>query len=218
MVDDHPLILEGYKKSLDSLEDDNFAFNIATAYNCDEALYKINAATTKKPYHFFYFDVNLPASSDKKFKSGKDLAVLAKNKFPQSKIIILTMLEDDYRINHIMSELNPHGMLIKNDIDHEEFIHSFKQIEKGQIYYSSSIIDLLNRLNFKANTEQLDTTDIEIISLISKGIKTIDLPGFVNLSLSSIEKRKRNIKKTLKLGKANDTELVQKARSIGVIS
>lgn len=217
MVDDHPLILEGYKKSLDSLEDGNFEFNIATAYNCDEALYKINAATARKPYHFFYFDINLPASSDNKFKSGKDLAVFAKKKFPNSKIVIFTMLEDDYRINHILSELNPDGMLIKNDIDHEEFVHSFKQIEKGQIYYSSSIIDLLSRLNFKANTEQLDPTDIEIISLISKGIRTVDLPNFVNLSLSSIEKRKRSIKKTLKLGKANDAELVKKAKSIGVI-
>ncbi len=218
MVDDHPLMLEGYKQSLVRMEDDDFSFNVATAYNCDDALYKIDSAGKTKPYHFFYFDINLPASNDNEFKSGKDLAIYAKEKFPESKIVIFTMLDDDFQLNNIMSELNPDGMLIKNDIDHEEFVHSFKQIAKGQIYYSSSIIDLLNRLNFKAYGEQLNAIDLEIINLIAKGIKTVDLPNHVNLSLSSVEKRKRNIKRALKLDKANDRELISKAKEMGIIS
>jgi hypothetical protein len=53
--------------------------------------------------------------------------------------------------------------------------------------------------------------------LIAQGIKTINLPNFIPLSLSSIEKRKANIKKQLILNSGSDKELIDIAKKLGFI-
>jgi hypothetical protein len=53
--------------------------------------------------------------------------------------------------------------------------------------------------------------------LIAQGIKTINLPDFIPLSLSSIEKRKANIKKQLILNSGTDKELIDVAKNMGFL-
>jgi hypothetical protein len=53
--------------------------------------------------------------------------------------------------------------------------------------------------------------------LIADGVKTINIPDFVPLSMSSIEKRKVNIKAQLINGTGNDKELIHSAKRLGLI-
>jgi len=62
-----------------------------------------------------------------------------------------------------------------------------------------------------------DDNDSKILQLIAQGIKTINLPDFIPLSLSSIEKRKANIKKQLILNSGSDKELIDIAKKLGFI-
>ena len=53
--------------------------------------------------------------------------------------------------------------------------------------------------------------------LISQGIKTVNLPNYIPLSMSAIEKRKANIKGQLLMGKGNDSDLISIAKKLGLI-
>ena len=53
--------------------------------------------------------------------------------------------------------------------------------------------------------------------LIAEGFKTKDLPKYIPLSLSAIEKRKASIKKQLILESGSNKELLDSAKSLGLI-
>jgi len=63
MVDDHPMIIEGYRNTL--LENFKKPVNcvIDTAANCDEALALIKKNATKKPYDIAFIDIKMPVLS-----------------------------------------------------------------------------------------------------------------------------------------------------------
>lgn len=69
---------------------------------------------------------------------------------------------------------------------------------------------------FKKNINW-DNYDNEILILISQGVKTINLPNYIPLSMSAIEKRKANIKDQLLKGKGSDKDLVSKAKKNWIV-
>ena len=139
MVDDHPIILEGYQNVLMATKDEEQTLLIDTANNCDTAEIMINRSADATPYDVCFFDISLPASKDGKYQSGEDLALLAKRMLPDAKIIILTMFNESFRIHNIIKEINPDGFLIKSDLTSMELADAFHQILKSPPYYLSLI-------------------------------------------------------------------------------
>ena len=45
IVDDHPMIVEGYKNAILSMNLENYSFNIDIADNCDNGFQKIKTST-----------------------------------------------------------------------------------------------------------------------------------------------------------------------------
>jgi hypothetical protein len=57
-----------------------------------------------------------------------------------------------------------------------------------------------------------------MIQLIVDGIKTKDLPNFIPLSLSALEKRKANIKRQLIYEGGSDAELIEQVKKMGLLN
>ena len=131
MVDDHPIIIEGYQNVLMASKDDDQTLLMDTASNCDTAVIMIERAAKGTPYDVCFFDISLPASEDGKYTSGEDLALLAKKMMPNSKIVILTMFNESFRIHNIIKEIDPDGFLIKSDLTSMELVDAFHQILKS---------------------------------------------------------------------------------------
>src|SRR5690606_6354793 len=89
MVDDHPMIIEGYQNTLMATKKDHQVLMIDTANNCDNAFELLKKAEDSKPYDVIFFDISLPASKDGKITSGEDLAEIARHIMPEAKVIIL---------------------------------------------------------------------------------------------------------------------------------
>jgi hypothetical protein len=53
--------------------------------------------------------------------------------------------------------------------------------------------------------------------LISQGVKTVNLPNYIPLSMSAIEKRKANIKDQLLKEKGSDKDLIEIAKKLGFL-
>ena len=217
LIDDHPIILEVYKMALKNagLLIENAAFEIETAQNSDIALQKIAIASKSDGFDIIFLDIKLPPSSDGKILSGEDIGVKINQLLPNSKIIISTTFNDNYRVQNILKNVNPDGFLIKNDIDTEELIEAIRTVIFDPPYYSKSVIKLLRK---QISSEYLlDKIDRQLLHELSIGTKMKDLPNVIPMSIAGIEKRKRQLKEMFNVQENEDRELILKAKEKGFI-
>ncbi|WP_438963760.1 response regulator [Winogradskyella sp.] len=215
MVDDHPIIIEGYQNVLMTTKEEDQTLLIDTANNCDTAQLMINRASKGTPYDVCFFDISLPASEDGKYASGEDLALLAQRVIPEAKIIILTMFNESFRIHNIIKEINPDGFLIKSDLTSMELADAFQQILRFPPYYSSTVSNYIK----KTISSEIYVDDInrKILHLLSQGVKTKSLSEYIPLSTSAIEKRKKQLKLLFSVSDGKDETLLQEAREKGYL-
>ena len=213
MVDDHPIIIEGYQNVLLATKQDDQELHVDTANNCDEAVTMIEQASKKYPYDVCFFDISLPGSKDGKYASGEDLALLAKKLMPRAKI--LTMFNESFRIHNIIKEIDPHGFLIKSDLTSMELADGFQQILKSPPYYSSTVSNYMK----KSISSEIYIDDInrKILHLLSQGIKTKNLNEYIDISTSAIEKRKKSLKILFSVDDGKDETLLKEAREKGYL-
>ncbi|RNC87731.1 MAG: DNA-binding response regulator [Winogradskyella sp.] len=215
MVDDHPIIIEGYMNVLMATKTDNQNLIIDTANNCDMAEIMINRAAKGIHYDVCFFDISLPPSQDGRYTSGEDLAKLAKTMLPAAKIIILTMFNESFRIHNIIREINPDGFLIKSDLTSMELADAFQHILKSPPYYSSTVHNYVRQ----TLTSEIYVDDInrKILYLLSQGIKTKSLLEHISLSMSAIEKRKKQLKLLFSVEDGKDETLLALAKEKGFL-
>lgn len=215
MVDDHPVILDGYKNILESAEIQDNLLIIDTANTSEEAYLKIKNAVLHQAYDVIFLDISLPASIEHNIYSGEDLGLKIREMLPGVKLIVLTMYSENLRLYNIMKNLKPEGFLIKSDFSSDEFLQAYEKVLKGQYYYSHTVKEFI-RKQF-GNHHLLDDIDRRILYYISKGVKTKDLSTEINLSLAAVEKRKKNIKEKLGVEKGGDIILLDKAKDLGFL-
>jgi DNA-binding NarL/FixJ family response regulator len=216
IVDDHPMTVDSYINLLSATE-----FHINTpkfikGYNCQDAYDQL----------FFHFkqnetidlallDISLPPYKAFNIENGIDLASLIRKKFAHCKIVLLTMHSEPLTVATVIKEINPEGFVSKSDINFELFPIICKKIMDGDTFRSQTILESQQEL-FKKNINW-DKHDTQILILISQGIKTVNLPEYIPLSMSAIEKRKANIKEQLLMGKGSDSDLIAKAKKLGLL-
>lgn len=215
IIDDHPMTVDSYKTLLSSIESNKKA-NFLLEYNCEEAFNILHQTKhEKETIHFAFVDVNLPRYEKKKLFSGSDVAKLIRDYFPDCKIIIISMHSEPVWVSQIYDSINPEGFIAKSDIDYRSFPEIFKSVENDRIYCSKSIKD--SRKAMIQTNINWDEIDSKILQLIADGVKTKDLPKYIPLCLSAIEKRKASIKKQLILESGSNKELLDSAKSLGLI-
>lgn len=215
IVDDHPLNVDSYRALLSGIESNSMA-NYLLAYDCEEA-YKILLKTNLnlETIDFAFVDISLPPFEEKNILSGSDLALEIRKLFPLCKIIIISMHKEPLWVNQIYNSIQPEGFIAKSDVNYKLFPEVFQSIASDEIYFSQSIKQA-QKVMIQKNINW-DNHDSKILQLIEEGIKTINLPKFIPLSLSAIEKRKANIKKQLIMDSGSDKELLDAARNLGFI-
>jgi len=215
MVDDHPMIIEGYQNTLVATKKEFQQLNIDIAHDCDMANELIKKAADAQPYDVLFFDISLPASKDGLITSGEDLAKIARVYLPNAKVIILTMFNESFRILNIIKEINPEGLLIKSDLTSSELAEAFQHILNNETYYSSTVSNFLN--TSITSDIYVDETNRKILHLLSQGIKTRSLREHIDLSMSAIEKRKKQLKMLFSIEDGKDESLLKEARNKGFL-
>ncbi len=213
LVDDHPITIHCYKDLISRTKTASTDINFVTAYSCQEAYDRIiEKHGDQENFDVAILDISLPSYPTKNLQTGIDVAKLIRHYFPACKIILLTMHSDPAIVTTAVHEVNPEGFILKNDIDATGFVTAYQSIMLGAIFYSNTITKVRNntiikKLNFDAN-------DLQILLLLNKRIKTKDMPNYIDLSLSAIEKRKTNIKNQLLKDKGGDTAIVNAAKKL----
>jgi DNA-binding NarL/FixJ family response regulator len=215
VVDDHPFTSDAYI-NLITKANEAIKYTFLKATSCEMA-YKVIEATIKsgKKIDMTLMDINLPPYEEAKILSGSDLALIVREKFPECKIVMLTMHSEHLILNKVLKTVNPEGFISKNDIDFSTFPNIFFKIKEGENYFSPTINKSLQSL--VVNTIHWDEYDTQIILLLEKGIQTKHIPEYIDISLSSIEKRKANIKRQLADQKVSDEALISICKKLKLI-
>lgn len=216
IVDDHPFIIDAYI-NLISCSLENYELEFIRSSNTKEAynLIKVNYNEDKK-IDIAIFDISMPEYKEMNIYDGIDLALGFKKKYVDAKILMISMHAEGCVINKIFKELKPDAIVNKSDINFETFTEIFIKVLKGEFFISEFMLEALHQFN---NAKfKFDYIDGEIIRLLERGVKTKDLPGFTGISLSTIEKRKKEIKFHLLNGeKGNDKDLINIARFLKLV-
>lgn len=216
IVDDHPMTVDSYVNLLSDGEFQENIPNFIKSHNCEDSYNKILFHLRQNiNINLALLDINLPPYKQLNISNGIDLAFLLKEKFPNCKIILLTMRSEPLTVDKIIKGIQPEGFISKSDINFELFPVICKNIINGETFRSNTIVESQREL-FKKNINW-DNHDNQILLLISEGVKTVNLPDYIPLSMSAIEKRKANIKDQLLKGKGSDKDLIEKAKDLGLL-
>nr|WP_315175082.1 response regulator [uncultured Flavobacterium sp.] len=214
IVDDHPFIIQGYKNAITRYRPTEFEFLIDQAKDCQSG-YEVIVNPESPSFDIAFLDISMPAYEAKGIFSGEDLAKLLMEYMPNCKIILLTMYNEILQIKTIIKTINPIGLVIKNDLTFNELLFAFDKVIKNEKYYSQSILEMISQLEHV--TIEIDQFDKKILFQLSKGTKVADIPQYVPISSSAIQRRMDDMKVLLKLKDATDEELVKEAKSKGLL-
>ncbi|WP_299553203.1 response regulator [Seonamhaeicola sp.] len=216
MIDDHPMIIEGYQNTLQFTKKDTQELFIDIANNCDEAIsYMEKSIRNERPYDMLFVDISLPPSSDGAMNSGEDLAEYARKILPEAKIVILTMFNESFRIHNIIKTINPEGFLIKSDLTSSELASAFQAVLNNPPFYSGTVNSHIRKAI--ASDIVIDEKNRKILHLLSQGVKTKNLAAHLDISLSAVEKRKKQLKDLFSVEDGQDETLLNEARKKGFV-
>ena len=217
IVDDHLMIIEGYKTALkfgfSNFSDALLQVDFATDFK--GAIEKIKCSINKKKYDLIVLDLSLPQCIKHKMNSGEDLGNWVRSVTPDTKLLVITSYDDKVRIGNVLSELNPEGFLLKSEISSLDLVTAVYSVLNNKIHYGSKVSEIIKTRH--SAPFSLDSINIQILKEISNGTKAKDLPKYIPLSKSGIEKRKRYLKEVFNTKTETDRELIIAAREKGYI-
>jgi DNA-binding NarL/FixJ family response regulator len=213
IVDDHQLMISGYKSVLSF--NTNFQITTTEAYDCKSAYEIITNPANSSAFELVFLDYSLPPYPEQKIQSGEDLAVLIRKFMPNTKIIMLTAHFDAIKLYNIVKRAQPNGLLVKSDFQPPQLIEVFNTVMQGNLFYSPLVSERIKERLLAQGL--LDKIDQQIIVLLSEGFKNNSIATKLNISTSAIEKRKATIKDFLGIDKGTDEDILVFSRQLGLI-
>ena len=104
IIDDHPLIIESFKRALKHITAtcSDYKFKIKTASTCDSANAEIDEFVQNGIIDLVFLDISLPVSKKGVMTSGEDIGVRLRSLFIKVKIIVATTYTNNYRLTNIL--------------------------------------------------------------------------------------------------------------------
>jgi len=202
LVDDHALVREGIRSSLVHFSSIK---PVGEAANGKEALRKCKELRPD----VVLMDLNMPEMS------GLEATPLIREKFPETKIIALTVHDNKEYIFKIL-RAGAHGYVLK-DTSPEELVRAIESVARGGAFFSPAVSNVLLQDFVRApnspepvQENQLSGREQEVLRSIALGKTTKEVAAELNLSARTVETYRVRLKR--KLNARNVAELLDHAR------
>jgi two-component system, NarL family, response regulator DegU len=205
VVDDHTLFRRGMATILEQVEDFEVVMD---AVNGRDFLDKL----AKTPVDVVLLDLQMP-----ELDGIKTTQILQKD-YPDLKIIILSMHDEDQFVLHLM-EIGASGYLLK-DTDSDEVEKAIRKVMEAEHYFSEFVsrvmLRRMTRKGVKENDKEkpklfnfktdLSEREVQVLKHICEGLTTTEIGDLVALSPRTVEGHRLRMME--KLGLKNTAGLV----------
>lgn len=193
IADDHAIVRSGFSMILNFQPDMEV---IATAADGIEAY----TAVAKNKPDILVMDLSMPPGESGLIATGK-----IKEDYPDTKILILTMHDDEEYLFHILKS-GASGYVLKNAPD-EELLLAIRTVHAGGTYIHPKMATSLVREFIKHDKsgssedpfELLSKRELEILPLIAKGYGNKEVAEKLFISVKTVEAHKAKIMEKLQL-------------------
>ena len=187
------MFLDGLELILSSQSDFKI---VGTARNGWQALSVID---DQKP-DVVLTDLNMPEMD------GLELVKLLKQKTPDIRVLVLSMMNDKETVSSIM-EVEAEGFILKNS-NKADLVKAIRALHSGDTYYSNEILNImLSRYQRKAKQEVakqvLTQRELEILQLVAEELTSEMIAEKLFISPRTVETHRKNI-----IAKTNSNTLV----------
>ena len=195
LAEDHTILREGLRALLST--DPNFEI-IGEAPDGREAV----RCVEKLEPDLLLMDLSMPRMS------GMDAIREIKNRFPDIKIIALTVHKtEEYLLTTLQAGADGY---VQKDATHEELVMAIKNVMGGKSYLSPGVSEkviegyLEGRESNRSlsSWETLSQREREVLKLIAEGYKNKEIAEDLCISLKTVEKHRANLMKKLDLHNA----------------
>jgi len=201
IIDDHPLFSRGLSQLIETQKDFKV---IGFAKDRNEALSLLDKTTPD----LAIVDLNL--GQEDGLELIKDILVI----HPNTKILVLSMHDERFYAERAI-KAGAKGYIMKAEAE-SQVINAIQTVYSGEIYLSENEKQRIKELaHGSESTDKFDTIvslsdrQLQIFTLIGKGLGTVEIATKLNLSIKTIDTHKENIK--AKLHCASSAELRQMA-------
>lgn len=197
IIDDHPLFSRGLSQLIETQHDFKV---IGLAKDRNEALNLLNSSTPD----LAIVDLNL--GQEDGLELIKDINILQ----PSTKVLVISMHDERFYAERAL-KAGAKGYIMKQEAE-TQVINAIQTVTKGDIYLSENEKARIKDLD-KQQTESADKFDtintlsdrqLQIFTLIGKGLGTVEIASKLNLSIKTIDTHKENIKAKLHCTSSNE--------------
>ncbi len=193
IADDHAIVRSGFSMILNFQEDMEV---IAMAADGIEAYQMV----AKHQPDVLLLDLSMPPGESGLVATGK-----IKEDFPETKILILTMHDDEEYLFHVLKN-GASGYMLKSAPD-EELLQAIRVIHSGGTYIhpkmaTSLVRELVNKDHKVKESdpfELLSKREIEVLPLVAKGYGNKEIAQKLFISVKTVEAHKAKIMEKLQL-------------------
>jgi DNA-binding NarL/FixJ family response regulator len=183
IVDDHNLFRNGLKLLL------NTTPNMQVIAEADNGKNFLDLLNTILP-DIVLMDIDMPVMG------GIEATQLAIQRFPQLKIITLSMFgEEEYYFK--MIDAGARGFLIKNS-DISEVRDAIRTVNEGRTYFSEDLLlNIVKNIRTvsvtQKETSMLSEREIEVLQQICLGLSNIEIADLLHISKRTVDKHRANL-------------------------
>lgn len=192
IADDHQLVAEGLKAIVEQNENNQV---ISMASNGAELLKQLEILQPD----LILLDIDMPVMN------GMEALPLIKKKYPEVKVIVLTMHEEKSLVKKFTS-LGAQGFVVKST-DQDELLMAINRVIYGGQYFSSSLT--LNMIaqgmspatnsDFDDKKAILTDREVEILKLIAAGMSNKEIGEKLFISHRTVDTHRTNLMKKLEV-------------------
>lgn len=203
IADDHAVVRSGFMHILNFQEDMEV---VATAADGLEA-YDLVA---KHRPDIVLMDLSMPPG-----ESGMIATSKIKEDFPETKVIILTMYDDEEYLFHVLKQ-GASGYVLKKSPE-EELFHAIRTVYEGGTYIHPEMATPLVKEFLEPGAEVVETDpfelltnrELEVLPLVAKGYGNKEIAEMLHISVKTVEAHKARLMDKLNL--KNKPQLVEYA-------
>lgn len=177
IVDDHPLVLEGFKSLLSHYE---ALTVVGTASNAQDAITFLR----KNEVDIAFLDINLPDIS------GIDLCKKIKDEFPKIKSLALSTFSERSYISRMIQN-GAMGYLLKSS-SNEEILAAINQVYAGGYYMNVNLADT-SHIERSKPAPFLTPREKEVLELIAEGLTNQQIADKIFVSVLTVNSHRKNL-------------------------